>query len=110
MIIPDPPANPTHVEMSDRGFARLPEIPGSYGGVTRVYESSAAEHPHIWLAITEPVDLNEHGICMHYGRALGDAGCDCGSKEAHAHLSIENATALRDQLTWIIDNHYQGAT
>jgi hypothetical protein len=57
------------------------------GGEVRVYESSAADGPHIWLNVKEPADP-----------VLG---------EAHAHLTLEQAKLLRDQLDYLIGNHYQ---
>jgi hypothetical protein len=90
----NPPEHLTVVK-SDRGFSRLPLIPGDYGGDAQVYESSSAEGPHLWLKVTEPEDLNAHA-----------AGKDTPMKECHLHLPLENAAKLRDQLTWLIDNHY----
>lgn len=78
--------------ITDRGFKHFDPIPSTYGGEVRVYESSAASHPHIWLDVKCPVDLN---------RPSGP------SKEAVAHLRIEDAEILRDQLTHLIDHHYQ---
>jgi len=68
--------------MSSRGFAHMAAIEGNYPEPwsVRVYESSAAMEPFIWLAMSE------------------------GN---HAHLDLEKATQLRDQLTWLIENHYQ---
>ena len=47
---------------SDRGFKRLPPISATHGGrpagQVRVYESSAATGPHLWLAVEQPVDRN----------------------------------------------------
>jgi len=73
---------------SDRGFAHLPSITCSYGSKVKVYESSAAESPHIWVAIES-------------GPQLQDL-----PGEAHAHLSLEDAKMLCDQITWMIENHY----
>jgi hypothetical protein len=79
--------------VSDRGFSRLPSIPSDYpGGRVRVYESSAASSPHIWLTATAPVDLNEP---------------DGPKAEAPIHLSAENAWKLADQLRWLVEHHYQ---
>lgn len=77
---------------SARGFIQGTPIPSSYGGHIRAYESSAASHPHIWLHVECPVDLNN------------PAG---PTKDAIAHLRLEEATRLRDQLTHLIDNHHQ---
>jgi hypothetical protein len=77
---------------NDRGFKHYAPIPSRYGGHIRVYESSLADSPHIWVMVTAPVDLNNPGGETH---------------EAPAHLALENAIRLRDQLTHLIDNHYQ---
>lgn len=76
-----------------RGFKSMAEVPSEYGGVVRTRESSAAEGPHIWVVLNDiPVDFNDPGG---------------PTKDAHAHLTWENAKKLRDQLAWLIDNHYQ---
>ena len=77
---------------SDRGFAHFNPVPSEYGGDVRVSESSAASGPHLWLRIVSPVDLNDR-----YGP----------QQESVAHLTLENATTLRDQLTYLINHHYQ---
>lgn len=80
---------------TERGFQFGEPIHGSHldhrNGIevpaaqhVRIYESSAAFGPHIWVAVTEP------------GRA-----------PAAVHLSLENARRVRDQLTYLLDNHYQ---
>jgi hypothetical protein len=76
-------------ELSQRGFKYLAPITCTYGTEVRVYESSAAESPHLWVALKE-TRLEGRG-------------------EAHAHLSFEQARELRDQLDWLLDNHYQVA-
>jgi hypothetical protein len=81
------------VETSDRGFDRLPAIPSAYGGNVRVYESSAAMHPHIWLTATAPENLNRP---------------DGPTLEAPMHLTAEDAWKLADQLRYLVRNHYQG--
>ncbi len=78
-------------EQSDRGFSRLPEIPGAYGGHVRVYESSAARSPHIWLQVDIPAD---------------DAG-HSEREKATMHLTAENAIKLAEQLQYLVANHYQ---
>jgi hypothetical protein len=67
---------------TDRGFKHLPPIAGSYGGQVRVYESSAATHPYIWLNVDE----------------------------ATLHLTVEDATKLAEQLAYLVKNHYQVQT
>ena len=83
----------TDPSYSDRGFAHMPAVPSEYGGDVRVYESSAAMGPHIWLTATAPVSLNEP---------------DGPTVKAPIHLTLANAVVLRDQLTYLINNHYQG--
>jgi hypothetical protein len=78
---------------SDRGFNRLPAIPSEYGGNVRVYESSAAMAPHIWLNATAPVNLNEP---------------DGETCSVPIHLTLESASKLADQIRWLVDHHYQG--
>jgi hypothetical protein len=78
--------------VSDRGFRHFDEIPSKCGGGVRTYESSAASGPHVWVSIECPEDLN---------RPLGVF------TQAVAHLTLDDATRLRDQLTWLIENHYQ---
>lgn len=79
-------------EITPRGFQRHPPVPSEYGGHIETYESSAASGPHLWVNIECPVDLNN------------PAGA---KKDATVHLTLENATLLRDQLTQLIENHYQ---
>lgn len=68
----------------DRGFKHMPKISDPNGGTVRVAESSAAWAPRIWLSL-EP----------------------CGLDRATVHLSLEDAERLRDQLDYLIRNHYQ---
>lgn len=83
-----------HIEMpstqSGRGFTQMEPFKCRYGSEVRVYESSAASHPCIWLNVQ------------------GDAAAmDLKPGEGTAHLTIEQAQLLRDQLDWLIQNHYQ---
>lgn len=80
------------ISTSDRGFDRLPAIPSEYGGEVRVYESSAAMGPHIWLAAEAPVDLNHPEGLTH---------------EVPVHLTVENALKLAEQIQLLCRNHYQ---
>ncbi len=82
-----------NVTTSDRGFDSMDPIPSEYGGEVRVYESSAAFVPHIWLRATAPVNLNEPNGPSH---------------EVPIHLTAENAWRLADQLRYLVENHYQG--
>jgi hypothetical protein len=72
------------VTTSDRGFRYLPVIRGEYGDEwVRVYESSAASGPHVWLRVRE---------------------------DEPVHLTVENAVKLAEQLQFLVANHYQGPT
>lgn len=77
---------------SDRGFQQGDPISGTDGDTVRVYESSAAIGPHLWVNITEPTNRNDPEGPVH---------------DATVHLKLEDATRLRDDLTAIIENHYQ---
>lgn len=90
---PDPLPLHLAVTKSDRGFARLPSIPSSYGGQADVYESSVASRPHIWMNVTSPVDLND---------PTGEM------KEATMHFTVEDAWRLSQQLQFLVINHYHG--
>lgn len=70
---------------SDRGFAQHQPIPGgtAYGGTVRVYESSSALAPRIWLAV----------------EAL--------TQSATIHLSLDAARALATDLIDLVEHHYQ---
>jgi len=76
-------------ETSDRGFKHYPLIRTSYGHLLRVYESSAAFEPHLWLAVDAKDTSN------------GDDG------EMHVHLAEQEARELRDLLDWALEHHYQ---
>ena len=78
---------PAHLEpiWTDRGFKHMPAIQGrDEDEVVKVYESSAADGPHVWLRVEEDR--------VSY---------------ASAHLTLEHAAELRDQLDYLIRNHYQ---
>lgn len=87
-------STPEHLTptVSDRGFSSLPAIPDTYGGEARVYESSAASAPHLWLAVTQPANYNAPG----------------GPKtSASLHYLIEDAVKLAEQILFIAGHHYQ---
>lgn len=77
---------------SERGFTQMEPLVCDYGTGIRVYESSAAMAPHIWLALSQGQDPKLSNL---------------EKSEAHAHMPLETAEQLRDQLTWLIENHYQ---
>jgi hypothetical protein len=64
---------------TDRGFKHYGAIPVTRGNVVRVFESSAADGPHLWVTLDDP----------------------------HGHLTLDQAVQLRDTLTAAITGHYQ---
>lgn len=82
-----------HLEpiVSSRGFRAMPDIPSAYGGFIRAYESSAASAPHLWVLIQQPSDLNDP---------------NSEPIEAVVHLELGWAATFRDQLDFLIANHY----
>ena len=70
-----------------------PPSPSNYGGEARIYESSNASGPHIWLDATCPADLNRK---------------DGPTVEASLHLTAESAWQLAEQLMTLVAHHYQG--
>jgi hypothetical protein len=76
---------PAHLKIytTPRGLARMPTISGSSSGIIRVYESSAASEPRIWLQI-----INDDSV--------------------HIHLTAEAAWKLAEQIMHLVKNHYQG--
>lgn len=73
---------------TDRGFDHMPEIPSGYGGSVRVYESSNAEGPHIWVKVEESM---RGGV----------------PSTSFAHLKAEDAVKLAEQIMFLVANHYQ---
>ncbi len=74
-----------------RGFKHGERIAGTYSDTVKVSESSAASGPHIWIWTECPENLNQPE-----GPRL----------RSSCHMTIEAAEGLRDQLSYIIDNHY----
>jgi hypothetical protein len=70
-----------------RGFTRMEPVSDDDGGEVRIYESSAACAPHIWLAIEVP------GVY--------------GAERTHAHLTLEQAEQVESRLRWLRENHSQ---
>lgn len=82
---------PAHLKATttDRGFDHLPPILSTYPAESvRVYESSAASRPCIWLASTE-------------------RGEDGRAVEVAVHLAVEDALKLAEQIQYLAANHYQ---
>lgn len=67
-----------------RGFKHMEMVAGDYGGGVKVYESSAAEAPFVWL------------------QAVDGEG-----NEAIVHLSEGTAELLARQIEWLVAHHYQ---
>ena len=80
-------------ELTDRGFRHYEEIQTSYGHEIRIYESSAASAPHLWL----DVSLTAEGAAR--------SGIEVCS--ATAHCTFDQATQVRDTLDTAMKNHYQ---
>jgi hypothetical protein len=79
---------------TDRGFTRYPPLPNVYGGHVRVYESSSASGPHVWLQATAPQNANNPtGVLMDDVAVL---------------LTAEDAWRLSEQIQVLVRNHYQG--
>lgn len=74
---------------TDRGFKHMEPIDGRYGETVRAYESSSATHSSVWVSIGS------------------EATKDLPSGPVAAHLTVEDARKLAEQLTWLCDNHYQ---
>lgn len=71
--------------VTDRGFKHMPDLRGTHGvSAIRVYESSAASAPHIWLRAT-----------------------DASGEEATVHLTVEAALRLAEQIQYLARDHYQ---
>jgi hypothetical protein len=76
--------------ITDRGFKHLEPIKTSYGHTVRVYESSSAMRPCLWMKVDS-------------------TGSTCGDivTELRVHMTLEQAEDLRDSLDYLIRNHYQ---
>lgn len=85
------------VEYSDRGFAHDEPIASTYGATVRVYESSAAAGPHIWLSIVGTAHL-EPGV-----QTEDRAGTRTCPGSVAAHLTVEQAKAVRKSLKRLIE-------
>lgn len=83
----------TRFKTTDRGFKYYEPIETDYGHEIRVYESSAARRPCIWLSVK---------LTEEKSRGSGIAPC-----EANAHMTIEQAEMVRDVIDAAIKNHYQ---
>ncbi len=87
------------VTYSNRGFKRFPPITGTHSDTTvAVYESSAAEHASIWVAMD--------GEVWTWDEDRGHTWPSGEKGDMTVHLPLEKAAELRDQLTFLIENHY----
>ena len=73
-------------EFSERGFAQFPPFTCSYGSEVRLYESSNASGPHIWLNIDDsrwrtPKQKAEDNV-----------------NHSSAHLTLDQARELSNRL------------
>jgi hypothetical protein len=99
----EPDVIPAHLipRITNRGFKHLPGLPSTYvGGQVRLYESSAALEPCMWILVRDRVDLSRPVRPMRVEGGLSVV-------ETTAHLSLETAKKLRDQLDYLITHHYQ---
>lgn len=77
--------NDVEITLNGRGFEKYGDnVTGDYGELIRVCESSAARGPHCWLEIESPMEK--------YGGM------------AAAHLTLDQAIAIRDRLSAFIDH------
>jgi hypothetical protein len=77
-------------EVSERGFKRLKPIDTDYGEVLRIYESSSAMEPKVWMEVD-------------FGASV------CGQENyesASVHLTFNQIDEMIAQLKWIKKNHY----
>ena len=82
----DEATRPAHLVpvASSRGFAYMPELKGTYRDAVKVYESSAATEPCVWLRVKE------------------------GDYSATAHVTAEVAWAFAEQIMTVVRDHYHG--
>jgi hypothetical protein len=84
-FLDDEESNPNdQPEVTDRGFRVFPYIDLGDDRRVRVYESSAATEPKIWIRI-----VDDDGM-------------------ATAHMRISDARELARQIVWLCNHHYHG--
>lgn len=69
---------------TQRGFRHTLPVNGTYGGKVKVYESSAASEPHVWVAAE---DEDEREVCIH--------------------LTIDDAITYATNILRVCQMHYQ---
>lgn len=91
------------VVVTDRGFKHYePTITDTdRGEKVRVYESSAADGPYLWLSVEGEAYLDGPGVVFP-GIPFGVAPATCA-----AHLTLDQAREIRDRLDAAIRGHYQ---
>jgi hypothetical protein len=89
----------TEPTISNRGFKHMDPVRNRNGGQVRVFESSNAMLPCIRLSVTCPAAFERI--------AHTDGGLPMDMAEGSAELTLVDAEKLRDQLTYLIENHYQ---
>lgn len=76
---------------NDRNLGRYAEFTDTYGASVKVSQSSSASGPHVWVFV-------KGGGANNPNHHLTEKG------EAAAHLSVEQATLVRDALSeWLED-------
>lgn len=88
--------------LSERGFKHHEPVETDRATV-RVYESSDASSPHLWLSL-----LGE-GFLGEEPRPVAGVSHGVAITTVAAHMTLEQATAVRDTLDAAIAAHYQGA-
>lgn len=71
------------------GRATFKPVRSVHGSTVRVMESTSIDVAQLWVFVAEPPSFGSPG-----------------GAETSACLTLETATVLRDQLSWLIDNHY----
>ncbi len=87
-------------QVSDRGFKSYEAIQTDRAQEVRVFESSAAEAPHLWLNVTGD------GFPEETPRPCGGTTHGVARTSVSAHLTLEQAAAVRDVLNAAIAGHY----
>jgi hypothetical protein len=84
-------------ELNARGFAKFGDVVTSYGEIVGVYESSSAEGRYVWLSTRGQAHLEgpvQPWAGIPHGIAPGSVS---------AHMTVAQATAVRDALTEWLD-------
>lgn len=77
-------------EVTDRGFSHLDPVDTTYGATVRIYESSAASGPHIWMNCEQPPPPYPGALEQELG-------------EVALHLNLDQAISIRDRLDYLIE-------